>query len=258
MNPRYIRYLDGQGAPHFGVLGGDTDSVEVLTDAPWLGGQRSGKTIELEGLRLIAPSPASKIVCIGQNYRKHAEEMGKQVPKEPLIFMKPSTALNGPDAPILLPPESEEVHHEAELAVIIGERLHRASEQEAARAIFGYACFNDVTARDIQRREVQHTRAKSYDTFACLGPWIVQGISPDDLGVTCRVDGQLRQEGRTSDMVFSPARLVAFISGIMTLLPGDVVSTGTPSGVGRLDAGSVVEVEIEGIGVLRNPVQRGA
>jgi 2-keto-4-pentenoate hydratase/2-oxohepta-3-ene-1,7-dioic acid hydratase in catechol pathway len=180
--------------------------------------------------------------------------MGKPVPAEPLIFIKPSTALNGPGAPIVLPPASKEVHHEAELALVIGRTVKNASEEEAAAAIFGLTCFNDVTARDIQKRETQHTRAKSYDTFACAGPWIVTGLSPGDLRITCKVNGLYRQDSRTSDMIFSPARLVAFISGIMTLLPGDLISTGTPSGVGAIKAGDKVEVEVEGIGTLTNPV----
>ena len=199
---------------------------------------------------------ASKVVAIGQNYRKHAEEMGKVVPVEPLLFMKPSTALNAHLSAIVLPPASQEVHHEAELGLVIGRRLSKASEAEAAEAIFALTCFNDVTARDVQKREVQHTRAKSYDTFACCGPWMVRGLDPSDLAVTCRLNGAVRQQGRTSDMVHAPAKLVAFISNVMTLLPGDVVSTGTPSGVGPMQEGDVVEVEIEGIGVLRNPVTR--
>jgi len=253
---RVCRFRAGDGVVRYGALGGE--EIVPLDGAPWAGGRPQGNPVALADVTLLSPTDASKVVCIGQNYRKHAEEMGKQVPKEPLIFIKPSTALNGPGSPIVLPPESEEVHHEGELAVVIGTRLHRADEETAARALFGYTCFNDVTARDIQRRESQHTRGKGYDTFACVGPWIETDVSPDDLRLVCRVNGEIRQDGRTSDMVFTPARLVSFISSVMTLLPGDLVSTGTPSGVGRIVAGDVVEVEIEGIGVLRNPVQRGA
>ena len=252
---RYCRTNVG-GEVRFAEVQGDM--LQPLTGAPWAGGVPLGDPVPLEGAVLEVPTPASKIVCIGQNYRRHAEEMGKPVPQEPLLFIKPSTALNRHESPIVLPPESAEVHHEAELGLVIGRRLHRASEAEAAAGIHGLTCFNDVTARDIQRREIQHTRAKSYDTFACCGPWLVTGVPSADLRVVCRVNGQVRQDGRTSDMVFPPARLVSFISSIMTLLPGDIVSTGTPSGVGRLDAGDVVEVEVEGIGVLRNPVQRFA
>jgi 2-keto-4-pentenoate hydratase/2-oxohepta-3-ene-1,7-dioic acid hydratase in catechol pathway len=249
---RYCRFLH-EGRAHPGRIEGQ--EVVVLTAAPWAGGKETGLRRSLSSLTLLVPSEASKVVCIGQNYRKHAEEMGKAVPAEPLLFIKPSTALNGPRAPIRLPKASQEVHYEAELGLVIGERLKNADEATAARAIWGLTCINDVTARDIQRREVQHTRAKSYDTFACAGPWAVTGLSPADLRILCRVNGQVRQDSRTSDMVFSPAQLVSFISHIMTLLPGDLVSTGTPSGVGALAAGDTVEVELEGIGTLANPVE---
>jgi 2-keto-4-pentenoate hydratase/2-oxohepta-3-ene-1,7-dioic acid hydratase in catechol pathway len=249
---RYCRFLH-EGRAQYGRV--DGNEVAVLNGAPWAGGKETGLRRSLSVVTLLAPSEASKVVCIGQNYRKHAEEMGKPVPPEPLIFMKPSTSLNGPRWPIRLPKATEEVHHEAELALVIGERLKKADDATAARAIWGLTCFNDVTARDIQRREVQHTRAKSYDTFSCAGPWAVTGLSPADLRIVCRVNGRVRQDSRTSDMIFSPARLVSFISHIMTLLPGDLISTGTPSGVGKLAAGDTVEVEIEGIGTLVNPVE---
>lgn len=228
----------------------------VLTHAPWdVACRDAGRVVATADARWLPITDASKVVAIGQNYRKHAEEMGKSVPVEPLLFTKPMTALNAHEAPILLPPASHEVHHEAELALVIGRRLTRATEEEARAAIFALTCFNDVTARDIQKREVQHTRAKGYDTFACCGPVMVTSLSPEDLRVQCRVNGVTRQDGRTSDMVHRPAALVAFISHVMTLLPGDLVSTGTPAGVGALRDGDVVEVELEGIGVLRNPVR---
>ena len=233
---RRCRYLH-QGTFRDGVIQGD--SVDG---------------IPLAQVTLAPPCLPSKIVAVGLNYRKHAEEMNKPLPAEPLLFIKPSTAVNGPGQPILPPPESEDVQHEAELGLVIGTRLHCASDADAARGIFGLTCHNDVTARDIQRREIQHTRAKSYDTFSCLGPWIETERDPKDLRILCRVNGAVRQDGRTSDMIFPPAKLVAFISRIMTLLPGDVVSSGTPSGVGPLRTGDVVEVEIEGVGTLRNPV----
>ncbi|HZI03356.1 MAG TPA: fumarylacetoacetate hydrolase family protein [Archangium sp.] len=254
MTTRYCRFQH-EGRAHHGRIEGE--EVVVLSGAPWAGGTATGQRVALSAVSLLVPSEASKVVCIGQNYRKHAEEMGKPVPPEPLIFMKPSTALNAHRSPIQIPQASQEVHYEAVLGLVIGERLKNADEATAARAIWGLTCINDVTARDIQRREVQHTRAKSYDTFACSGPWVVTGLSPADLRILCRVNGQVRQDSRTSDMVFSPARLVSFISHIMTLLPGDLVSTGTPSGVGRLVAGDMVEVELEGIGTLANPVEMG-
>lgn len=234
------------------------DSYRELSDAPWARGSPLSPTLlPIAGAKWLPVSEASKVVAIGQNYRKHAEEMGKSVPVEPLIFTKPSTALNGHEGKIVLPPASKEVHHEAELALVIGKKLTRASVEEARAGIFGLTCFNDVTARDIQKREVQHTRGKGYDTFACCGPVMVTGLSPDDLRVMCRVNGVTKQDGRTSDMVHKPADLVSFISHVMTLLPGDLVSTGTPSGVGPLQDGDVVEIEVEGIGVLRNFVTRG-
>lgn len=230
----------------------------VLDGAPWEGKPLpTFAPFDEKAAKWLPVSAASKVVAIGQNYRKHAEEMGKTVPVEPLIFLKPSTALNAHGGNISLPPASQEVHYEAELALVIGQKLTRASVEEARAGIFGLTCFNDVTARDIQKREVQHTRGKGYDTFACCGPVMVTGLSPDDLRVQCRVNGVTKQDGRTSDMVHKSAELVSFISHVMTLLPGDIVSTGTPSGVGRLEAGDVVEVEIEGIGILRNHVIRG-
>jgi len=252
---RWVRFTLA-GEDHFGALEGAT--VKLLDRAPWKGGAPTGRTVPFEGLALLSPSDASKVVCVGQNYLKHAQEMGKPVPQEPLLFIKPSTALNPHRAAIRIPPASEEVHYEAELGLVIGERLTRVDEASAARGIWGLTCINDVTARDIQRRETQHTRAKSYDTFACVGPWAVTGLAPGDLRILARVNGQIRQDSRTSDMIFNPARLVSFISHVMTLLPGDLISTGTPSGVGKLEPGDVVEVELEGIGVLVNPVVKGA
>ncbi len=252
---RFCRFRQ-EGKDYYGKIIGE--EVVPLHAPPWNNGQPFGKRQQLRLVQLLAPSDASKVVAVGLNYRRHAEEMGKPIPAEPLLFLKPSTALNSPGHPILLPRESEEVHHEAELALVIGARLHHASQQEATSAIFGLTCFNDVTARDLQRRDVQYTRAKGYDTFAPAGPWIQTGISWADLRILCRVNGQVRQDGQTSDMIFSPPRLVSFISGVMTLLPGDIVVTGTPPGVGRLVAGDQVEVEIEGIGTLANPVHLGS
>jgi len=251
MTTRYCRF-QYEGRAHHGRIEGE--EVVELSGAPWAGGQDTGRRVALSRVTLLVPSEASKVVCIGQNYRKHAEEMGKPVPPEPLIFMKPSTALNAHRSPIRIPKASQEVHYEAELGLLIGERLKNVDEATAVRAIWGLTCINDVTARDIQKVGGNLTRAKSYDTFACAGPWLVTGLSPADLRILCRVNGQVKQDSRTSDMIFNPARLVSFISHIMTLLPGDLISTGTPSGVGRLAAGDTVEVEIEGIGLLSNPV----
>ncbi len=234
----------------------DDDWLWILDGAPWWSGsRRTDDKRPLTGVKWLAPSDASKVVAVGQNYRDHAKEMGKEIPEEPRIFIKPSTALNGHESPIVLPPESNDVQHEAELGLIIGRRSHRADLDEAKSAIFAVTCFNDVTARDIQKREIQHARAKGYDTVACCGPYMVTGLDSSDLEIIARVDGEVRQRGRSSNMVFSPAHLVSFMSKVMTLLPGDIISTGTPAGVGTIRAGQTVEIEIENVGVLRNPVR---
>ena len=252
---RYARVQTLAG-PRYCVVEGE--ALWVLDGAPWWSGaRRTEERLLLKGATLLASSDASKVVCVGQNYRQHAKEVGKPVPEEPLLFLKPPSALNGSGSPIRIPPESSEVHYEAELGLVIGERLTRASEAEATRGIFALTCINDVTARDIQKREIQHTRAKSFDTFACVGPSMVTGVSPNDLRVQSRLNGVTKQDSRTSDMVFSPARLVSFISHAMTLMPGDLISTGTPAGVGPMKAGDRIEVEVEGVGVLSNPVVQG-
>jgi 2-keto-4-pentenoate hydratase/2-oxohepta-3-ene-1,7-dioic acid hydratase in catechol pathway len=214
----------------------------------------------LDGLRLLAPTVPSKIVCVGLNYAAHADESRMDVPSEPLLFFKPPSSVIGPDTPIILPPQSERVDYEAELAVIIGRRCRNVTPEEAWDCVLGVTCGNDVTARDLQMRDNQWTRAKGFDTFCPLGPWVVTGLSESDVGdleVVCRVNGEVRQRGRTSDMVFSPAQLIAYTTSIMTLEPGDVIMTGTPAGIGPLEPGDAVEVEVEGVGVLRNPVVEG-
>jgi 2-keto-4-pentenoate hydratase/2-oxohepta-3-ene-1,7-dioic acid hydratase in catechol pathway len=208
----------------------------------------------LAALRLQAPCLPGKIICVGRNYAEHAREHRVEVPDVPMLFMKPPSAVIGPGEAILLPPQSEQVEHEAELAVVIGRRTRNAGADEAMAAVFGYTVANDVTARDLQQRDGQWTRAKGFDTFCPLGPWIDTDVAPHDLRILCRVNGQIRQLGSTRDMVFSVPQLVAFVSGIMTLEPGDVILTGTPAGVGKLAAGDVVQVEIEGIGAMENPV----
>jgi 2-keto-4-pentenoate hydratase/2-oxohepta-3-ene-1,7-dioic acid hydratase in catechol pathway len=212
-----------------------------------------GPSLPLSAVRLLPPCRPTKIVAVGVNYRAHAAEFGKAVPAEPLLFLKPPSALLGPGQAIVLPRMSELVHHEAELAAVIGRRLRSASPEEARAAVLGYTCLNDVTARDLQRQDGQFTRAKGFDTFAPVGPWIETELDPRDLRLWCRVNGEVRQDGRTSDMVWDVPALLSFISRIMTLWPGDVVTTGTPPGVGPLVPGDRVEVEIEGIGVLANP-----
>jgi len=209
----------------------------------------------LSELKLLAPCYPTKIIGVGLNYRDHAEELKMPIPDEPLIFLKPSTALIGPEDYILLPPESREVHYEGELAVVIGKELYRPhSLKEAEEAIFGYTCFNDVTARDLQRKDGQWTRSKSFNTFAPAGPYIVKNLDVSDLRIQTRVNGKVVQDSSTRELIFKPVELVYFIAQIMTLNPGDIIATGTPPGVGPLKPGDVVEVEIEGIGVLRNYV----
>jgi 2-keto-4-pentenoate hydratase/2-oxohepta-3-ene-1,7-dioic acid hydratase in catechol pathway len=248
---RACRFTRG-GAEAWGVVEGE--SVRALTGAPWEGGLPEGRPVPLREVTLLAPVRPSKVVCVGRNYAEHARELGNEVPAEPLLFLKPPSAVIGPQEAIRCPPQSSLVHHEAELAVVIGRTVTACSGAEARLAVFGYTCLNDVTARDIQRAEKQFTRAKGFDSFCPIGPWVETAVDPQDLSVVCRVNGAERQRGHTGDMVFDPFALVAFVSRVMTLLPGDVIATGTPEGVGPLVRGDWVEVEISGIGTLRNPV----
>lgn len=220
----------------------------------------SGARWALSDVRLLSPILPSKVVCVGRNYADHAAELGNDVPKEPLLFLKPSTSVIGPRDAIRLPIFSKQVEHEAELAVVIGAPGARRADRAAAeRAIFGYTCANDVTARDLQRSDGQWTRAKGFDSFCPIGPWITTGLDVSDLEIRCEVgrnpeEMEVRQLGRTKDMVFDVPGLVSYISHVMTLLPGDVVLTGTPAGVSPLVEGDTVTVRIEGIGELTNPV----
>ncbi len=207
---------------------------------------------ELELLSLVRPS---KIVCVGLNYLDHAREMGLAVPEEPIVFLKPPSAVIGAGEAIVLPPSSEQVDYEAELALVMGRTARFVSENDAARHIFGYTCANDVTARDLQRKDGQWTRAKSFDTFCPIGPWVETDPGDlNDLALRTVVNGEVRQEGNTANMIFPPHLLVSYISNIMTLLPGDVILTGTPAGIGPLKAGDEVSVEIDRVGFLLNPV----
>jgi 2-keto-4-pentenoate hydratase/2-oxohepta-3-ene-1,7-dioic acid hydratase in catechol pathway len=249
---RYVRFLH-DGSPRYGVL--DGSEVAVIEPHPFARHQPTGERISIEGLRLLAPVIPSKVVCVGKNYRDHAAEMGSEVPDEPLLFLKPSSSVIGPGEPIRLPSDlSDEVHHEAELAVVIGALLQRVTPEEAMTGILGYTIGNDVTARDLQRSENQWFRAKGFDSFCPLGPAIATDLDPSDLRIRCYVDGELRQDGSTADLVFDVATLISQISQVVTLLPSDVVLTGTPAGVGPLVAGQRVRVEIDEIGVLENPV----
>jgi len=198
----------------------------------------------------------TKIIAIGLNYLDHAKELNMNIPEYPLIFMKPPTAVIGDGEIIIYPPQTQELHYEGELGIVIGKKARNVSIEEAKDYIAGYTCANDVTARDLQRMDGQWTRSKSFDTFCPLGPRIVKDVDPTNLAIATRVNGVTKQSSNTNQMIFNAYRLVSFISAIMTLLPGDVISTGTPPGVGELQVGDVVEVELEGIGTLRNTVGR--
>lgn len=233
----------------------ESDTLHVLAHPfPAESLTRTGEQVKLQDAQLVAPVMPSKVVAVGLNYRVHAEEMSKPLPETPLIFMKPSTAVIGPEQAIELPSVSKRVDHEAELGVVVGTRCRNLRRDNAMAAVLGYTCVNDVTARDLQNLDVQYTRAKGFDTFCPLGPWIETELNPRGLRIQSRVNGAVRQSATTADMIHSIENLLVFISGVMTLLPGDVIATGTPPGVGPLNAGDVVEIEVEGIGVLRNPV----
>ncbi len=233
----------------------DGERLTLAEGDPFSGLNPIGEELPLEEAKLLPPVSPSKIVALGLNYRDHAEEVGLKLPSEPLIFLKPSTAVIGPGEAILYPPSSERVDYEGELAVVISQRAKDVSPEEAPRYILGYTCFNDVTARDLQYKDKQWTRAKGFDTFAPLGPWIETELDPRDLLLETYLNGELRQSTRTSRLIFDPYQLVSFTSQVMTLLPGDVIATGTPSGIGPMEVGDQVEVRIEGIGGLVNPVE---
>jgi 2-keto-4-pentenoate hydratase/2-oxohepta-3-ene-1,7-dioic acid hydratase in catechol pathway len=233
-------------------------AVIALSGDPFPEFEAIGETLgSISELRVLAPARPTKIICVGRNYVAHAAEHGAEVPQKPLLFTKPPSSVIASGDHIVLPPESQRVEHEGELALVIGRRCRRISEDEAWDAVFGVTCADDVTARDLQRAENQWTRGKGFDTFCPVGPWIVTGLDREvvaDLGIRCSVNGETRQQGRTSEMVFSPEFLVSYISQVMTLEPGDLILTGTPAGVGPLAPGDQVTVEIEDVGLLTNPV----
>jgi 2-keto-4-pentenoate hydratase/2-oxohepta-3-ene-1,7-dioic acid hydratase in catechol pathway len=217
---------------------------------------RTDAGILISEVTLLAPVAPSKVVCVGRNYREHAAELGNKMPDEPLLFLKAPSGIIANGDSIQRPPQSQQVEHEGELGVVIGRRAAKLTDDDDPLSyVLGYTCVNDVTARDLQRKDVQFTRAKSFDTFCPVGPFVVDGLDPLNLVVTTRVNGAVKQNGRTGDMAFSVPFLIRYISNIMTLLPGDLIATGTPAGVSPMKDGDTVEVEIEGIGVLRNPVR---
>jgi len=256
---KFCRFLPLSAAgrahtPTYGLL--EADAVREITGLPW-DNWVEGRTLwDLKNVRLLAPCAPSKIVCIGRNYAAHAAELGNAMPKEPLVFLKPPSSVIGLGEPIVLPAVSKQVDHEGELGVVIGKKCaHLADDVDPLTYVLGYTCLNDVTARDLQKADVQFTRAKGFDSFCPVGPHIETGLNPIEALVECRVNGQTRQSGSTALMAFPVAFLVRWISRIMTLFPGDLIATGTPAGVGPLVAGDTVDVSVAGIGVLHNPVQ---
>lgn len=261
---RIARFTTGD-EPQYGVVTGDVDElgipsedttiVALAGDPLYVGLQLTDTEIPFADARLLAPViPRSKVVGIGRNYAAHAAEMGGDVPQEPLMFLKPNTSVVGPGDPVFYPRQSSEVHYEGELAVVIGRICRDVSPERVREVIFGYTVANDVTARDLQRGDVQFTRAKGFDSFCPLGPWIETELDTSDLRVTTHLNGDVVQDGSTKDLVFDVPALVAYVSSVMTLLPGDVILTGTPEGVGPMQVGDEVEISVAGIGSLTNKV----
>ena len=251
---RIVRYQIKNDEPQYGwILENKVGAIEGNIYGEY---RRLETILPLPEVKLVAPVEPSKIICIGRNYAEHAKEHDAEVPKVPLIFMKPPSSIIGPGEAIILPPQSQQVEHEAELVIVIGKRGRAIIPEEAQNYIFGYTVGNDVTARDLQRTDGQWTRAKGFDTFCSFGPWVDTEFDPSDAIITCRVSGQPRQMASTRDMVFNVSQLIAFISSVMTLEPGDLIFTGTPAGVGPLKDGDDVMVEIEGLGKLSNPVRK--
>lgn len=240
-------------APRSGIIEGDR--VSEIHGELWGPRDRTGKSWPLDGVKFLPPSTPSKIVCVGRNYPEHAKELGNEVPERPLIFFKPPSSVIASEEPIVMPPISQRVDFEGELAVVIGRRYSQScTGEDIAGYILGYTCLNDVTARDLQKLDVQFTRAKSFDTFCPLGPILETQLAPSGVALETFVNGIRKQSGHTSEMMFSVDAIIRYIAQVMTLEPGDLIATGTPSGVGTLAPGDVVEVSVTGIGTLRNPV----
>jgi 2-keto-4-pentenoate hydratase/2-oxohepta-3-ene-1,7-dioic acid hydratase in catechol pathway len=261
---RICRFTTGED-PLYGVLTGEVDQfgqpdensviVGLAGDPLYVGIKLLEQEYRLEDVRLLAPVlPRSKVVGIGRNYAAHAAELGHDVPDEPLMFLKPNTAVVGPNDPIFYPRQTQDLHYEGELAVVIGRICRDVPAEKASEVIHGYTVANDVTARDLQRSDVQFTRAKGFDSFCPLGPWIETELDVSDLQVQTYLNGDLKQDGSTKDMIFDVPALIAHVSSVMTLLPGDVILTGTPEGVGPMEVGDEVEISIAGIGTLTNKV----
>jgi 2-keto-4-pentenoate hydratase/2-oxohepta-3-ene-1,7-dioic acid hydratase in catechol pathway len=252
---RIIRYVLGSDAPRYGWL--YEDRVGPIEGSPFEQFRRMEATIPIDRVRLVEPLRPGKIICVGRNYAEHAREQNVEVPEIPMLFMKPPSAIIGPGEKIVLPPQSRQVEHEGELGVIIGRRARWAAAEDALDFVMGYTVANDVTARDLQRRDGQWTRGKGFDTFCPIGPWIETELDPADVLVQTKVNGEMRQMASTREMMFPVEQLIAFITSVMTLEPGDLLLTGTPAGIGPLLPNDVVEVSVEGIGSLSNPVVAG-
>lgn len=250
---RLIRYQAKKEPVQYGWV--SQDKVGRIDGSPFGEFQRLEASLPFESVRLHAPVVPGKIICVGRNYAEHVKETHAEIPTTPLLFLKPPSSVIGPGQTILIPPQSQQVDHEAELVVVIGRRGRWIQPSEAATYIYGYTIGNDVTARDLQRRDSQWSRSKGFDTFCPLGPWIETDFDPADVIITCHVNGELRQMASTKDMLFHVDQIVAFASSIMSLEPGDVIMTGTPAGISPLHPGDIVEVSIDGLGVLRNPVE---
>lgn len=249
---KYIRFEHGK-ITRYGILDGKI--IHPLCGDIFFGASPDGTSIPAESVRILSPCSPSKIVAVGLNYADHADEMNLKTPDFPELFIKPPTAVIGFGDPIIYPPQSKQVDYEGELAVVIGKEAHNISEEKAAEYIFGYTCLNDVTARDLQKLSTQWTRAKGFDTFAPTGPVIETELNPDNIRITTRLNGEIKQQSDTKNFIFKTAYLVHAVSEIMTLYPGDIISTGTPSGIGPMLPGDTVEIEIEGIGILKNTVK---
>jgi len=250
---RIIR-INHLGTPRWAILKDDEHYCLMFGDIHRLPPDIDARPHRLDPSRLLAPCLPTKVVAVGLNYKDHVKEMGHETPEEPVLFLKPPSSVIGPGSNILLPPQSRRVDHEAELAVVLKRKLHRAAREEAAAAVWGFTCLNDVTARDLQKKDGQWARAKGFDTFCPVGPWIDTEFKEADQAITCRVNGEVRQKSSLGQRIWDTADLLAFASQAMTLEPGDVLTTGTSGGIGPLAPGDKVEVEVEGLGVLANGV----
>jgi 2-keto-4-pentenoate hydratase/2-oxohepta-3-ene-1,7-dioic acid hydratase in catechol pathway len=253
---KIVRVKLGDDEIAYGAV--EAEGVRVHLGSPFVAWEPTESLFPFDEVQLLAPVFPTKVVCVGRNYAEHAAEQDAKVPDEPVIFLKPSTSVIGPGQPIILPPEASTVHHEAELAIVVGKVSRKVKAEDASAHIIGYTAANDVSARDLQAKDGQWARAKGFDTFCPLGPALETELDPVGLSITCAVNGDIKQDGNTEDMVFGVAEIFEFVSRVMTLLPGDVILTGTPAGVGPMMAGDFVDVSIERIGSLTNPVVAGS